>query len=135
MTIERPHTQSSLLSCYCHVGGLCYVVRVAKWFSKQFIQNIVWDICTSDSTPHLRDYWSFSALEASHIFLIPLKPRDHCSKHTTIFHNNQPCSLSKKYIYVFCVIFAIKYCYLPLHRASYLYSAANIIRQIIFIGR
>lgn len=110
MTIERPHTRISLLSCYCHVGGLSCVVRVAKWPSKEFVQNIFWDICTSESTPHLRDYWSISAFAESHIVLSPLKSRDHCSKYTRRFNTKQFCSLSKDYIYKFCVIFAIN-CY------------------------
>jgi len=89
MTIERPHTRISLLNCYCHVGGLCYVVRVAKWSSKEIVQNISWDICTSASASHLRDYWLFSALVAFHIVLNPLKSREHSSKYTTTFNNLQ----------------------------------------------
>ena len=134
MTIERPHTRISLLSCYCHVGGLCYVVRVAKWSSKEFVQNIPWDICTSESTPHLRDYSSFFVFAALHIVLNPPKPKDHCNKYTTTFNIKQLCSLSKNHIYEFCVIFAINCFYLSLHRASYLYSSASVIKEIIFMG-
>ena len=110
------------------------MVRVAKWSSKGFVRNISWYISTSESTPHLKDYWSFSALAESHIVLTPLKPRDHCSKYTTMFNTKQICSLSKNYIYEFCVIFAIN-CYFPsLHRVSYFYSSDNIIKEIIFLG-
>ena len=62
------------------------MVRIAKWSSKEFLQNISRDICPSESTPHLMDYLSFSAPAASYIFLIPLKPRDHCIKYTTTFN-------------------------------------------------
>ena len=110
------------------------MVRVAKWSSKEFVQNIPWDMCTSESTPHLRDYSSFSAFAAPHIVLNPSKPRNHRNKYTTTCNIKQLYSLSKNHIYEFRVIFAINCFYPSLHRASYLHSSASVIKEIIFRG-